>query len=202
MHPQASTAAAASPHTISLKCDPFFSPETRKNRPSIEDTAEKVLRRIDLLDIKTHYARSAASGFWILEHADKLIGLIAIDASLDAANDEVATKETGERLKTRLGKRGTSRVATIRHFFAEEVYRNVNIEDDMVRFAVKSTFDADKTVNSIRMLGMPLRPAIIDSLRRNKFSRGDRVGVIGIQGWEVCWYTLERAKWEAVAKEG
>src|SRR5579863_1289233 len=102
--------------------------------------AEKVLRRIDLVNIQTHYARSPASGFWVLEHTNKTIALIAIDASLDAANDEMATNETGEWLKARLAKKGTSRVATIRHFYADEEYRNVNIEDDMLQFAVKSTF--------------------------------------------------------------
>jgi hypothetical protein len=173
----------------------------RINRPYVEDTCENVLRRIDLTDIQTHYGRSPASGFWMLEHADKLIGLIAIDASLDAANDEVATKESGEWLQTRLRKKGTSRVATIRHFFAEEAYRKVRIEDDMLRFAVKSTFGADRNVKSIRMLASPLRPAILDTLRGNKFSKGDRESTIGIQGWEVCWYTLERAQWEAAAKE-
>jgi len=113
----------------------------------------------------------------------------------------VATKETGDWLQTRLRKKGTSGVATIRHFFAEEAYRNVKIEDDMLRFAVKSTFGADRNVKSIRMLASPLRPAILNTLRGNKFSKGHRVGTIGIQGWEVCWYTLERAQWEAAAKE-
>jgi hypothetical protein len=51
------------------------------------------------------------------------------------------------------------------------------------------------------MMASPLRPATLNSLRRNKFSKGDRVGIIGIQGWEVCLYTLERAQWEAAAKE-
>jgi len=172
-----------------------------KNRPFVEDATEDVLRRVDLLDIQKHYARSPASGFWILEFAGKIIGLIAIDASLDAANDEPVTKQPKERLRERLVQKGTSRVATIRHFFAEEAYRPVGIEQDMLQFAVKSTFNADKTVKSIRMLASPLRPAILNSLRTSRFTKGDRVRAIGVLGWEVCWYTLGRTQWEAAGKE-
>jgi len=172
----------------------------RKNRPFVESATEDVLRRVDLLDIQKHYARSPASGFWILEFADKIIGLIAVDASRDATNDEPVTKQPKEQLRERLGQHGTSRVATIRHFFAEEAYRHVGIEEDMLQYAVKSTFGADKAVKSIRMLASPLRPAILDSLRRCRFTKGDRVEAIGIMGWEVCWYTLERTQWEAAAK--
>jgi len=171
-----------------------------KNRPYVEDVAEKVLRRIDLLNIQSYYARSPASGFWLLEYGDKLIGLIAVDASPDAAYDEPFTGQKPEVLKARLDKKGTSRVATIRHFFAEEAFRRVNIEDDLLQFAVESTFK-DRSVNAIRMLASPLRPGIVSSLRRNKFSKGDRVETIGIFGWEVNWYTLERSQWKGAAKE-
>jgi hypothetical protein len=165
----------------------------------VEETTEEVLRRVDLLDIQKHYARSPASGFWILEFAGKIIGLIAIDASLDAANDESVTKQPRERLMERFGQKGTSRVATIRHFFAEEAYKHVGIEQDMLQFAVKSTFGADKKVKSIRMLASPLRPAILNALRRSQFTKRDRVRTIGIMGWEVCWYSLDRTQWEAAA---
>jgi hypothetical protein len=116
---------------------------------------------------------------------------------VDAANDEPVTQQPKEQLKASIKKTGTSRVATIRHFFAEEAYRHVEIEDDLLQFAVESTFNGDRAVKSIRMLASPLRPAILNSLRRNKFARGDRVEVGGIQSWEVYWYTLERSQWEA-----
>jgi hypothetical protein len=163
----------------------------------VEEAVENVLRRIDLMNIQAHYARSPASGFWLLEFGDKNIGLIAVDASLDSTNDEPVTKQSKERLSASTKQKGTSRVATIRHFFAEEAYRRVNIEDDLLQFAVESTFNADRAVKSIRMLASPLRPAILNSLRRNKFARGDLVEKIGIVGWEVHWYTLERSVWEA-----
>ncbi|KAI9508763.1 hypothetical protein F5148DRAFT_1275597 [Russula earlei] len=169
-----------------------------KNRPSVEDAAEKVLRRIDLLDIKPYYARSPASGLWLLEYGDKIIGLIAVDASPDATFDEPVTQLSSEELKTRLAKRGTSRVATIRHFFAEEAYRRAKIEDDLLQFAVASTFKADRDVELIRVQASPLRPAILSSIRRNKFSKEERAGTIGILGWEVNWYTLERAQWKDI----
>ncbi|KAI0274659.1 hypothetical protein BC834DRAFT_849086 [Gloeopeniophorella convolvens] len=164
-----------------------------KNRPFFEENVEKVLRRIDLVNLQSYYARSPASGFWILEYGDKLIGLVAVDASLDATNDEQVTKQTSEQ---QLQRKGTSRVATIRHFFAEEAFRRVNIEDDLLQFAVESTF-ADKTVTSIRMLASPLRRAILDSLKRNGFSKGDQAEKVGILGWDVCWYELSRSSWEA-----
>ena len=168
----------------------------RKNRPFVEETAEKVLRRIDLFNIETHYARSPASGFWLLELGKRTIGLIAVDASQDATNDEPVTQQTKERLKTSIKKTGTSRVATIRHFFAEEAFRGVDIEDDLLQFAVESTFNGDRAVKSIRVLASPLRPTVLNSLRRNKFTKGDQVESGGIQNWEIHWYTLERSQWE------
>ena len=185
------------PLVLVLKRERSFPWNNRKNRPFVEETAEKVLRRIDLLNIQNHYARSPASGFWLLELGNRIIGLIAVDASLDATNDEPVTQQAKEQLKKSIKKTGTSHVATIRHFFAEEAYRGVNIEDDLLQFAVDSTFKGDQAVKSIRMVATPLRPGILSSLRRNKFAKGDRVETGGIQSWEVYWYTLERSKWEA-----
>ena len=173
-----------------------------KNRPYVEDKVEKVLRRIDLLDIQAYYARSPGSGLWLLEYGDKIIGMIAVDASPDATNDEPVTPQTsGERLREALKRKGTSRIATIRHLFSEEAYRRVKIENDLLEFAVESTFMANKSVSTIRILESPLRPAILESLRRNRFSKGDRVESIGMLGWEVCWYNLERSRWEAARIE-
>lgn len=173
-----------------------------KNRPDVEDKVEKVLRRIDLLDIQPYYARSPASGLWLLEYGDKIIGMIAVDASLDATNDEPVTQQTsGERLRESLEQTGTARIATIRHFFAEEAYRSVKIEDDLLEFAVDSTFTANRSVSTVRILASPLRPAILESLRRNRFSKGDRVESIGMLAWEACWYNLERSRWEVAKGE-
>jgi hypothetical protein len=173
-------------------------PGYRTNRPFVEDKVEKVLRRIDLLDIQAYYTRSPASGLWLLEFGDKIIGMIAVDASLDADNDEPITKQSsGEQLRKALERKGTSSIATIRHFFAEEAYRSAKIEDDLLEYAVESTFKENKSVSAIRILASPLRPAILESLRRCRFSKGDCVESIGMLGWEVCWYNLERSRWEA-----
>jgi hypothetical protein len=173
-------------------------PGYRKNRPFVENNVEKVLRRVDLLDIGAYYARSPASGLWLLEFGNKIIGMIAVDASLDATDDEPITQQTSnERLRAALERKGTSGIATIRHFFAEEAYRSAKIEDDLLEHAVESTFNANKSVSAIRILASPLRPAILASLRRNRFSKGDRVESVGMLGWEVCWYSLERSRWEA-----
>ncbi|KAH8998992.1 hypothetical protein EDB86DRAFT_3076029 [Lactarius hatsudake] len=173
-----------------------------KNRPTVEDKVEKVLRRIDLLNIQNYYVRSPASGLWLFEYGDKIIGMIAIDASSDASNDEPITQQTSvERLKEALERKGTSHTAVIRHFFAEEAYRSVKIEDDLLDYAVDKTFGANKTVGTIRIAASPLRPAILESLRRNRFSKGDRVESIGILNWEICWYNLERSRWEAAKQE-
>jgi hypothetical protein len=173
----------------------------RNNRPTVEDKLEKILRRIDLMDIRSYYARSPASGLWLLEFTNNIIGMIAVDASLDATNDEPVTETPEEQLKKALEQKGTSRIATIRHFFAEEAYRSAKIEDDLLNFAVGETFRANESVSAIRILASPLRPAILESLRRNGFAKGDRVESIGMLGWEVCWYSLERSRWEAVKRE-
>jgi hypothetical protein len=172
------------------------------NRPFVEDKVEKVLRRIDLLDIQAYYTRSPASGLWLLEYGDKIIGMIAVDASPNATNDESITQETSaEQLRASLERTGTSRIATIRHFFAEEAYRRVKIEDDLLQFALEKAFTANKSVSTVRILASPLRPAILESLQRNQFSKGDRVESIGMLSWEVCWYNLERSRWEAAKQE-
>ena len=182
---------------------PLNIPGHRKNRPFVEDKVEQVLRRVDLLDIHAYYARSPASGLWLLEYGNKIIGMIAVDASPDASNDEPITQQSsGEQLRELLERKGTSRIATIRHFFAEEAYRRVKIEDDLLEFAVEKTFTANKSVSTVRISASPLRPAILESIKRNRFAKGDRVESIGMLSWEVCWYNLERSRWEAAKQEG
>ncbi|TFY78298.1 hypothetical protein EWM64_g5714, partial [Hericium alpestre] len=65
-----------------------------KNRGDIEARTEQVLRRPDLHDLAAYYARSPASGFYVLEFgAQRLIGLAAIDASPNAGSDAIITKD-------------------------------------------------------------------------------------------------------------
>ncbi|THH16743.1 hypothetical protein EW146_g3947 [Bondarzewia mesenterica] len=168
-----------------------------RNRPDIEERAEKVLRRPDLYDISAYYSRSPASGFWILEYNGKLIGLIALDASLDASSDLVAQPVSEQQLKKLLHAKGTSPVATIRHFFVEEAYRPVAVEEDLLQYAVRVAFETGKTIREIRILGSPLRPTVEECLRSNGFTIGENVAKLGILGWGINWYKLDRKKWEA-----
>ena len=124
---------------------------------------EKILQCVDLLDIQAYYARSTALGLWIPRLGDKIIGFITINASLDVKNDEQVTQQRSKQLRTSIRQTGTLHIMTIRHFLAEEAYRCVNIEGDLLEFAVESMFKGDWAVKSICMLASPLRPAIPDS---------------------------------------
>lgn len=173
----------------------------RLNRPSIEENTENVLRRPDLFKPDQYYTRSPSSGFYLLSISDKIIGLIALDASKSSTSDSSitpssATPSATER-KQMLESKGTATVATIRHFFVEEPYRPAKPEDDLLQFAVKNAFEADKTVESVRALGGRLRPTVEESLRRNGFVPGEKEGTLGFLKWETRWYTLTREAWEA-----
>ncbi|KAI0318979.1 hypothetical protein OF83DRAFT_1241312 [Amylostereum chailletii] len=179
-----------------------------KNRPDVEARAEAVLRRVDMIDLAAYYVRSPASGLWLLEYGSKIIALLALDASTDATNDAPLDKNTPpsaqERTRLTHGK-GSSPVATIRHFFAEEVYRGSGIEDDMLAFAVRTAFEQDPTVQSVRAVATPLVSTVRSSLIKMRFEAGEQDGKVGPFGWEYRWYTLERAVWEstqAASKSG
>ncbi|KAI0043207.1 hypothetical protein FA95DRAFT_1631671 [Auriscalpium vulgare] len=168
-----------------------------KNRPAIEALAESTLRRIDLLDIVPYYARSPASGLWIFEYSGKPIGLLALDASTDALNDTpYTTKLSPAQQKQVLHGTGSSAVATIRHIFGEEAYRGAAIEDDMVQFAVRSAFEAAREVQTIRVLASPLRPWVLEALKKNGFVEGEIVQKIGVYRQPLSWWTLGRSKYE------
>lgn len=173
------------------------------NRPDVEETAEKVLRRPDLYDISAYYSRSPASGFWILEYSDRIIGLIAVDASLDATSDEpVAQPVSEQQIKKLLHGKGTAPVAVIRHFFIEEAYRPADVEEDLLRYAVGAAFEAKQEVSEVRALGSPLRPSVEKSLCASGFARKKRVRTTGILRWDTNWYTLERKQWQAQEEVG
>lgn len=175
----------------------------RINRPDVEETAEKVLRRPDLYDISAYYSRSPASGFWILEYSDRIIGLIAVDASLDATSDgPVAQPVSEQQIKKLLHGKGTAPVAVIRHFFIEEAYRPADVEEDLLRYAVGAAFEAEQKVSEVRALGSPLRPSVEKSLCASGFTRKERVRTTGILRWDTNWYMLERKQWQAQEEVG
>ena len=114
----------------------------------------------------------------------------------DAPLDTAKPLSTQERTRLLQGK-GTSSVATIRHIFSEEVYRGSGIEDDLLTFAIRTAFEGDRKVQTVRMVATPLVPTVQKALARLHFSAGEKDGSIGLFGWEYRWYTLERSRWEA-----
>ena len=111
-----------------------------------------MLRRPDIADIPGYYfERSPSSGFWLLQFKDKFVGLIAVDASLDSTHDETVLTgiKSNQDLKN-LKKKGTAKVATIRHFYVHEAYRSTNVQDDLIQFALDRAFGGDKTVPEFR----------------------------------------------------
>jgi len=117
-----------------------------RNRPSVEERTEKTLRRPDMVDIPTYYARSPASCFSILQWGTKLIGLVAVDASTNSTNDKSLSKDArfdAQQDKALITGKGTASVATIRHFFSEEGYRAAGIDRDLLQHAVTRAFRQD-----------------------------------------------------------
>ena len=151
-----------------------------------------------MVDIPAYYARSPASGFFILQYGEKIIGLVAIDASTDATTDKPIIKDakfTAEESKQLLHGKGTSRVATIRHFFTEEAYRSTGIEEDLLRHAVGCAFK-DAAVMTVRMAVSPFKRTLLQELNKLGFTFGDSDGKLGPFGWQWQWYTLSRSRWE------
>jgi hypothetical protein len=166
----------------------------------VEDRAEKTLRYADMADIPAYYARSPSSCFSILQFGEKLIGLIALDASTDAINDTPLSKDrqlTAQQTQDLLHKKGTSSIATIRHMFAEEAYAPTGIEDDLLRYAIRRAFDTNNTVQNIRISVTPFKKTLLKSLKSLGFKPGDKNGRLGPFGWGWQWYTLERKNWKA-----
>lgn len=151
-----------------------------------------------MVDIPAYYARSSASCFSILQYGDKLIGLVAVDASTDAITDRTIVKDTqftAEESKRLLHGKGTSGVATIRHFFSEEAYRSTGIEEDLLRHAAGSAFK-DKTVQTVRISVSPFKRTLLQELVKLGFTPGEPDGKLGPFGWQWQWYTLSRSRWE------
>ncbi|CDO75258.1 hypothetical protein BN946_scf184967.g11 [Trametes cinnabarina] len=150
------------------------------NRWDFDDRSNHVLRRPDLVDIPAYYSRSPSSGFWILEWDDRFIGMIALDASLDADQDQQLAQGTVKKDRTGQVKmtKGTSKIATIRHFHVEDPYRPAGMQDDLLKYALDHAFKADTKLEGVRAISSPLREYISDSLKKHGFrleSKAERV---------------------------
>ncbi|KAH7931025.1 hypothetical protein BV22DRAFT_1124432 [Leucogyrophana mollusca] len=164
------------------------------NRPYFDDTVMDTLRRPDIVDIPKYYARSPSSGFFILEYGDNFVGLIAIDAS----RDSTSTKTLTAKDSTRAGFQGmgTSRVATIRHFYVEEPFRKTMIQNDLLQHAIQHAFAGGDTVQAINAVASPLVDYVQNSLRDNGFKHNKDAGKVGIYRWTVTNVVVRRENWE------
>ncbi|KAI0669948.1 hypothetical protein C8Q78DRAFT_1154555 [Trametes maxima] len=167
------------------------------NRWGFEDRSAHVLRRPDLIDIPAYYSRSPSSGFWILEYGDRFVGMIALDASLDAEAD--AQVELGTIKKDRTGQvkmsKGTAKIATIRHFYVDEPYRLVGMQDDLLEHALEHAFSADTKLEGVRAAESPLRRYIGDALRKHGFELEKKTERVGALRWQDSLRILNRSRW-------
>lgn len=170
------------------------------NRPAFEDAMNAVLRRPDLVEIEEYYSRSPSSGFWLLEYGEKFVGLIAVDASLDSQSDDILGPSTAPQPKGKqTGKltlpKGTSPVATIRHFYVEEPYRPAGVQEDLLDHAVSHAFTSDATVKMIHAVEMPQKSYINRCIREKEFRFDRRLDTYGLLRWQSSLRILKRETW-------
>jgi hypothetical protein len=166
------------------------------NRPFFEKLAQDALRRPDILNIQSYYARSPFSGLWILEYGETFVGLIALDASLDSESDDLVTSETKSNFK-----KGTSRTATIRHFYVEEQFRGIGMQKDLLDHAVRHAFSSNSTVRTIKAADSPLAPYVRVCLRSAGFQLQKHTETVGVFAWKLGQRILERDDWKKAGKQ-
>lgn len=175
----------------------------RLNRWGFEDRSAHVLRRPDMVDIPTYYSRSPSSGFWVLQYGERFVGIIAVDASLDADSDAAVADKSFRKDKS--GQvalpKGTAKVATIRHFFVEEQYRPAGTEDDLLEFALRHAFTSDTKVEAVRAYASPLAAYAGESLRKHGFTLERKTERVGALRWQNSIQILTRERWAAVAAQ-
>lgn len=120
-----------------------------------------------------------------------------MDASLDATSDKTVQAVKGEIQY----KRGTSSVATIRHFFVEEQYREASIQQDLLEHAISHALQSDKSVQKIRVSDSPLLSYITKVLKEAGFAVEEKTGRIGILQWQQCTRSLDRGRWRKSSEQ-
>jgi len=165
------------------------------NRPFFERLAQETLHRLDLVDIQSYYTRSPFSGLWILEIGEVFVGLIALDASLDAESSDLVTAERKTNYK-----KGTSHIATIRHFYVEEQFRGIGIQKELLEHAMRQAFSSNSTIRTIQAADSPLVPYVRECLRSAGFQLQKHTEKVGVLGWKLGQRTVERDDWEKVGK--
>ncbi|KAF9015198.1 hypothetical protein BDQ17DRAFT_1385982 [Cyathus striatus] len=150
------------------------------NRPYFEQHVQTVLRQPDIQNIAKYYSPSA-SGFWILEYGDKFVGLIALDSSSKDANDKSASN---------------TRSAVIRHFYVDEAFRHIRIQEDLLLHAVKHGFNSDSEIKSIRAPASSLAKYALDALCKFGFVFESDDANVGLFNWKLSTYVLDKKNWE------
>lgn len=170
----------------------------RFNRDDFLQNMNNALRRRDVLKIKDYYSRSPSSGIFILEYGDRFIGLIAVDASQDSTSNEViVTAESKAKVSF---SKGTSDVATIRHFFVEEPYRAVNMQSDLLHFALGQVFQTNSRVKIVKAVESPLIPYVGKVLHQVGFKVEGDLDRTGALRWKRKVMVIDRQTWEKRAK--
>ncbi|KAL0580400.1 hypothetical protein V5O48_001645 [Marasmius crinis-equi] len=159
------------------------------NRPQFEDLAQETLKGPDIPDMLAHYGRSPASGLFVLEFDGNPVGIAAVDASLDAETKTVAPPN-----KTRA--RGTSETAVLRHFYVDEPYRTVNIQNDLLQHALRHTFTAKSPPQRVKAVCSSLTNYLEHCLKEEGFTLQGAEGSLGIFGWKTGIWVLERERFQ------
>jgi len=164
------------------------------NRPFFERMTQDTLHRMDLVNMQSYYMRSPFSGLWILEYGEVFVGLIALDASSDSeSNDLVSSLDSGKKVEY---KKGTSRIATIRHFYVEEQFRGIGMQKDLLDHALRHTFSSISPVRTIKAADSPLVPYVKECLRSAGFQLQKHTDKVGLFAWKLGQRILERDDWE------
>lgn len=150
-----------------------------------------ILRRPDVANIQEFYTRSPSSGFFVLEYDNRIIGLIAIDASENSQSGD--SKTTQEK--------DVSSTVTIRHMYVEDPFRNADVLDDLVAFATGHAFTASSDVKEIKATSSILG-YVHKSLRSCKFTIDGVVERIGVYRWKIQAMSLKREQWEQAREKG
>lgn len=165
------------------------------NRPYFEKLAKDVLNRPDLISLGQYYSRSPASGLWVLERGDVFIGLIALDASLEAESVEPVSSETTSKYK-----KGTSSTAVIRHFYVDEEFRPAGVQEDLLNEALNHAFTNPK-IQDVKTYNSTLVGYTQKCFRDAGFKLQRNTGKVGVLGWNIGEHTLDRETWQEKQKK-
>lgn len=176
------------------KLIPDKSDSPRSNRPQFLHELQRALTAPDLDDISKYYSRSPSSGFWLLRHGKRFVGMLAVDATPSEKHPSAKSPALNDAT---LHNQTTSSTATIRHFYIHSPYRNRKLEQDVLLIALRSTFRSSPAVQQVQIVDSPFASNVRESLRWAGFKRQNAIKSIGVFRWRYAIYTLSRERFEA-----